>query len=530
MRRITITAQEDFHPMGLKSAPACCSYSCVMVSLLGLALILPMLFITTAIVKLDSIDNCIDGECYTRGRKMSPTDRADELVTGLLDVPVSVGRQLNEERTGVGGDAVVGEREETIDDLIAQVSELNDDSASVILKLRALVEVHEGKARMAKLQRALYRHFASKGVPKGLHCLSLRLTADYSTNPEANRPLAGPEEISRLTDNSLRHFVLLSDNVLATSVVVNSTVTNAKEPEKVVFHVVTDETTYSAMHAWFALFPPEPATIEVRGVHEMQWLTAAKAPVLDLMENSLALQKLNYGDRILEEAANDPPQVLAAKLQARSPKYISIMNHLRMYLPEVFPELDRIIFLDDDVVVQKDLTGLWEMDMRGKVNAGVETCRGADRFALSKQFRSYFNFSNPLIAEHFAPETCAWAFGLNVFDLKRWRESNITETYHHWQKQNMMLNMTLWRLGTLPPALIAFYGHTLPLDHSWHMLGLGYQPDSSIEVIKSSAVIHYNGPAKPWLDMAFTDFRSYWTRWVDYGNEFVHQCNIFQMR
>lgn len=45
------------------------------------------------------------------------------------------------------------------------------------------------------------------------------------------------------------------------------------------------------------------------------------------------------------------------------------MNHLRMYLPEVFPELDRIIFLDDDVVVQKDLTGLWELEMRGKVRA-----------------------------------------------------------------------------------------------------------------------------------------------------------------
>jgi hypothetical protein len=77
---------------------------------------------------------------------------------------------------------------------------------------------------MAKLQRALYRHFASKGVPKGLHCLSLRLTADYSTNPEASRQLPSPEEAYRLTDNSLRHFVLLSDNVLAASVVVKSTV------------------------------------------------------------------------------------------------------------------------------------------------------------------------------------------------------------------------------------------------------------------------------------------------------------------
>jgi hypothetical protein len=61
MRRITITTQEDFNPMGFKSTATCCSYSCVMVSLLGLALVLPMLFITTALVKLDSIDHCIDG-------------------------------------------------------------------------------------------------------------------------------------------------------------------------------------------------------------------------------------------------------------------------------------------------------------------------------------------------------------------------------------------------------------------------------------------------------------------------------------
>lgn len=61
MRRITITTQEDFNPMGFKSTATYCSYSCVMVSLLGLALVLPMLFITTALVKLDSIDHCIDG-------------------------------------------------------------------------------------------------------------------------------------------------------------------------------------------------------------------------------------------------------------------------------------------------------------------------------------------------------------------------------------------------------------------------------------------------------------------------------------
>ncbi|KAG5383741.1 hypothetical protein IGI04_035211 [Brassica rapa subsp. trilocularis] len=40
-------------------------------------------------------------------------------------------------------------------------------------------------------------------------------------------------------------------------------------------------------------------------------------------------------------------------------------------------KLHRILLLDDDVVVQKDLTGHWEIDMDRKVNGG---CRDLCRF------------------------------------------------------------------------------------------------------------------------------------------------------
>ncbi|VVB13870.1 unnamed protein product [Arabis nemorensis] len=40
----------------------------------------------------------------------------------------------------------------------------------------------------------------------------------------------------------------------------------------------------------------------------------------------------------------------------------------------MFPKLDKILFLDDDVVVQKDLAPLWSVDLKGKVNGAVETC------------------------------------------------------------------------------------------------------------------------------------------------------------
>jgi alpha-1,4-galacturonosyltransferase len=102
---------------------------------------------------------------------------------------------------------------------------------------------------------------------------------------------------------------------------------------------------------------------------------------------------------------------------------------------QLFPELEKVVFLDDDVVVQKDLSPLWEMDLHGKVNGAVETCHGDDAWVMSKTFRNYFNFSHPIVAKTFDPDKCAWAYGMNVFDLRAWRQADITRVYHYWQKQ-----------------------------------------------------------------------------------------------
>ena len=106
-----------------------------------------------------------------------------------------------------------------------------------------------------------------------------------------------------------------------------------------------------------------------------------------------------------------------------------------MCVEQLFPNLDKVVFLDDDVVVQRDLSPLWEIDMNGKVNGAVETCRGNDQWVMSKHFRNYFNFSHPLVAQHLDPDECAWAYGMNVFDLRAWRTTNIRETYHTWLKE-----------------------------------------------------------------------------------------------
>jgi alpha-1,4-galacturonosyltransferase len=197
------------------------------------------------------------------------------------------------------------------------------------------VEASEKRAKQAKIQETLYRHFASTGIPKGLHCLSLKLTTEYTSNARARCELPSPELVPHLVNNSFHHFVMATDNVLAASVVVSSIVRNANEPSTIVVHVITDRKTYAAMHAWFALYPLPPAIVEVKGVHQFPWLTKEHVPVLEALENHNNLLWYYHGDHATGTDLNDSPKLLAAKLQARSPTYISILNHLRIYLPEV---------------------------------------------------------------------------------------------------------------------------------------------------------------------------------------------------
>lgn len=198
------------------------------------------------------------------------------------------------------------------------------------------MEKSEREIRESKFAELTNKHFAASAIPKGIHCLSLRLTDEYSTNAHARRQLPSPELLPLLSDNSLQHFVVATDNILAASVVVNSAVQSTLKPEKIVFHVITDKKTYAGMHSWFALNPVTPALVEVKGVHQFDWLTRENVPVLEAVESHNVIRKYYHGNHVTGANLSDTtPRSFASKLQARSPKYISLLNHLRIYLPEV---------------------------------------------------------------------------------------------------------------------------------------------------------------------------------------------------
>lgn len=198
------------------------------------------------------------------------------------------------------------------------------------------MEKSDIEVRASKFAELMNKHFAASAIPKGLHCLSLRLTDEYSSNAHARKQLPSPELLPLLYDNSFYHFVLSTDNILAASVVVTSMVQSFLRPDKIIFHVITDKKTYAGMHSWFALNPLSPAIVEVKGVHQFDWLTRENVPVLEAVENQHGIRNYYHGNHVVgANLSETTPRNFASKLQARSPKYISLLNHLRIYLPEV---------------------------------------------------------------------------------------------------------------------------------------------------------------------------------------------------
>ncbi|CAH9075779.1 unnamed protein product [Cuscuta europaea] len=389
--------------------------------------------------------------------------------------------------------------------LLCQAQQLHYDSATMIMRLKAKIQTLEEQVHSVTEKSSKYGQIAAEEVPKSLYCLGVRLTVDWFRNPQVGKHLVA----GKLEDPNLYHFCVFSDNVLATSVVVNSTASNAKNPNSIVFHIVTDEVNYAPMRAWFSMNSFRGVTVEVEKFEDFVWLNASYVPVLKQLKD---LDTQNY------YFSGSHGKDKTTPIKFRNPKYLSMLNHLRFYIPEVFPKLEKVVFLDDDVVVQKDLAPLFSIDLNGNVNGAVETC-----METFHRYHKYLNYSHPLIREHFDPDACGWAFGMNVFDLVEWRKRDVTGIYHYWQEKNV--DRTLWKLGTLPPGLLTFYGLTQALDPNWHILGLGYTNVDS-QLLENGAVLHFNGNSKPWLKIGMEKYKPLWDKYVDYSHPILQQCNV----
>ena len=179
-------------------------------------------------------------------------------------------------------------------------------------------------------------------------------------------------------------------------------------------------------------------------------------------------------------------------------------NFARFYFAQLFPALDRIIYLDCDTIVQSDIVLLWEKTLLD----------GALLAAAPRDEPTFGGFFNSKVLDLYAtrygrnidPSKPTFNAGVYIMDLNQWRSLSLIDEIHYWMKENS--KQPLWDFGTQPLQLIVSYDNWVKIDRKWNILGLGYIDDIKSKVLNEGKLLHWNGIRKPWLENGL--YRDYW--------------------
>ncbi|XP_023763918.1 probable galacturonosyltransferase-like 9 [Lactuca sativa] len=174
------------------------------------------------------------------------------------------------------------------------------------------------------------------------------------------------------------------------------------------------------------------------------------------------------------------------------------LNYARNYLGEILdPNVERVIYLDSDVVLVDDINKLWSITLQNnRVIGAPEYCHAN----FTKYFTETF-WSDALMSRVFASKNpCYFNTGVMVMDMVKWRAGNYRRRIENWME--LQRKKRIYDLGSLPPFLLVFAGNIEPIHHRWNQHGLGGDNvKGSCRSLHSGPVslLHWSGKGKPWV-------------------------------
>ena len=182
---------------------------------------------------------------------------------------------------------------------------------------------------------------------------------------------------------------------------------------------------------------------------------------------------------------------------------ISRASYFRIDIANILDEsIEKIIYLDCDLLVYDDIEKMWQFDMKGKPVAAV--CDFGVMASARRQKQKNHFIGLPFDAPYFNA-------GVLMMDLKQWRSGNFAESIIALAMQNKYPNhdqdalnkffMNNWqemplRWNVIPPVFDLF-------------LKVIVKPDfrkKAIEAKLDPAILHYAGRYKPWKYSLYKGF------------------------
>lgn len=171
---------------------------------------------------------------------------------------------------------------------------------------------------------------------------------------------------------------------------------------------------------------------------------------------------------------------------------------IRLLLPEMFPMYDRGIYLDSDILVERDIGELFDLPMGDRIIGAVPEKYWKKSYELNVPLDKHFQgmgIKDYYRKAGFLPENQYYNSGVLLLDMKKAREAGVGDTVRQHAGEDLLYP---------DQDLLNFYLHDkiFELDGSWNN---ALHP----EEIPSGQILHYID--KPWRNSSANAIRShYW--------------------
>ena len=168
--------------------------------------------------------------------------------------------------------------------------------------------------------------------------------------------------------------------------------------------------------------------------------------------------------------------------------HITEETFYRLLIPELFSELERVVYLDCDLIVLSNIAELYQVDLQGKTIGAVysveQWCEGNTGRLPNNDPHEWFNA------------------GVMVFDIQRYKQKGYV------QKARELLAENVFDVGDQELLRLVCYQDVTYLPFAWnvmwHHLNNGgggirdYNRQIYTDIVSNPKIIHYSGSIKPW--------------------------------
>ncbi len=201
----------------------------------------------------------------------------------------------------------------------------------------------------------------------------------------------------------------------------------------------------------------------------------------DVKEENQKKIKCFEQENIKIEFVNLEDYIAQVKEKLYTRDYYTNTTYFRLFLPNLYPQYEKGIYLDADIVLLDDIANLYEIDMQGNLIAGVtdgvmatvpELKRYCEVVVGVDSYKNYFNA------------------GVILMNFKGLRDTNFKEKFLH------ALDTIKFKVAQDQDYLNRIcMGKVLMIDPNWDVMPCNYENHKDESKIR---LIHYNLSEKPW--------------------------------